>query len=772
MLYSLSTLLRTSQLKKNLQTYRPKNPVNKITFLIIGAAVFTIILVSRLFYLQIIMHSEFKAIAAKEHYGYIELPARRGEIIIKDYHSKEEFLLATNITLELIYADPYLVENPLAITENIAPLLFDPEKARQNDNTRISETAKKLPPELTKEEIDELLKPKTDEELSAEFKQNIFNKVSEKVRKEILLATNIDQDTINEINSFKVNGIEIVNNNLYAYPAQIVNKSLASQYLAPIIEMPSKQLEKTLEGINRYIVLAKKLDPDISTKLHEIINKSEDNSFSGLGFQEEYFRYYPENSLASNLTGFIDSSGTGQYGIENALNAELQGKKGKFQTQKDSIGRQVIVGESVIEPAVDGDDVVLTIDRSIQLQVERILEQDTERFRADSGQVLIMNPKTGYIIAAANSPSFNPNSFSDIYEKVYINLTPEDVAKLEPTKTEGLYLFYRNRDTQDFYYIFEEKTASGQVEYYRYKNYVGPAAYQNKIVSLPYEPGSVFKPIIMAAAIDDKDLKPNSTFNDSGPVGVDWNKHTGEYDYFIHNSQDNYYGPGTTMTKVLEKSLNTGMTFVAKTIGPALMYSYMTKFGFGERTDIEFLNEATGRIEYYDLWTESELATQSFGQGMTVTLLQMTNAYCALANGGILMKPHVVEEIRSDNGTVSRNDPQEIRRVISEETASKITAMLITTIENGEAKKGTVEGHYIAGKTGTAQTYKNGIPLKGVGTTIASFCGYAPTNDPEFVICIKYDHPRSSEWGSSTSAETFSKIAEYLFSYYNIPPDK
>jgi len=748
-----------------------------------------VILIARLFYLQIIMHDEFKAIAAREHYGYVELPARRGEIIITDYHSKEEFLLATNITLELLYADPYLVENPQAIAETIAPLIFDLSKARQSDNDRISEAAKKLPPELTQTEIDEVLKPKTDEELAAEFKQNILEKVSALVRPEILLAEDLDQDTINEINSFKVTGIEIVNGNLYAYPPKLTNAGVAAQHLAPILETPTKQLEKTLEGVNRYVILAKKLDPDISTKLHETINKDETNNLSGLGFQEEYFRYYPENSLAANVTGFIDAEGMGQYGIESSLNTELQGKKGMFQTQKDSIGRQVIVGESVIEPAVDGDDIVLTIDRSIQLQVEKILEQDREAFIADSGQVLIMDPKTGYIIAAANAPSFNPNSFGEVYKKVYINLTPEDVEKLEPTKTEGLYLFYRNRDTQDYYYIFEEKTgtaagtgagqagsaaggAAGQIEYYRYENFVGPAAYQNKIVSLPYEPGSVFKPIVMAAAIDDEDLSPSSTFNDSGPVGVDWNKHTGEFDYYIHNSQNNYYGPGTTMLKVLEKSLNTGMTFVAKTIGPALMYNYLVKFGFGERTDIEFSNEATGLMEYYDLWTESELATHAFGQGITVTLIQLTNAYCSLANGGILMKPHIVEEVRHDDGTSTTNDPHEIRRVISEETSSKITAMLVSTIENGEAKKGTVEGHYIAGKTGTAQTYKHGIPLTGVGTTIASFCGYGPISDPKFVVCVKYDHPRSNEWGSNTSAETFSKIADYLFDYYNIPPDK
>jgi stage V sporulation protein D (sporulation-specific penicillin-binding protein) len=755
-----------------MRTYTPKNPVNKITVLQIGAVLLTAILISRLFYLQVIRHSEFQAIAAREHYGYVELPARRGEIIITDYHSKEEFLLATNITLELIYADPHLVENPQAIAENIAPMIFNLEDAREQDDDRISEAAKKLAPELTDEEIEEILKEKTDEELAIEFKTEIFEKVAAKKRPEILLATELDQEMINEINSFTVSGVEVVGDKLYAYPPLINNPSTAALHLAPIIEIPGSKLENLLEGTNRYTILARKLDPDVSDQIHELMLQDETGSLSGLGFQEEYFRYYPENTLAANATGFVDSAGMGQYGIESSLNTDLQGKKGVFQTQKDSIGRQVIVGESVIEPAVDGDDIVLTIDRSIQLQVERILDQDRQEFRADSAQAIIIDPSNGYVTAMASSPSFNPNSFGEVYKRIYINLTPEDIEKLVPSDTDGLYYFYRNRDTHDFYYVFEETNEQGLTEYYRYENYVGPAAYQNMVVSLPYEPGSVFKSVVMSAAIDDEDLKPSSTFNDSGPVGVDWNRHTGDYDYFIHNSEDDYYGPSTSMTKVLERSLNTGMTFVAKTIGPALMYNYLEKFGFGERTDIEFTNEATGYMEYYDLWTESELATHAFGQGLTVTMLQLANAYGALANGGILMQPHIVQEVRHDDDSVTENDPHQIRRVISEDTSSKLTAMLTSAVENGVANNAQVDGHYVAGKTGTSQTYKNGAALKGAGTTITSFCGYGPIDNPKFVVCIKYDRPRSSEWGAVTAAKTFSKIADYLFDYYNIPPDK
>ena len=157
---------------------------------------------------------------------------------------------------------------------------------------------------------------------------------------------------------------------------------------------------------------------------------------------------------------------------------------------------------------------------------------------------------------------------------------------------------------------------------------------------------------------------------------------------------------------------------------------------------------------------------------MTVTMVQLANAYCTLANGGLLMQPYIIKEIRHDDGTVSITEPHEIRRVISEESSATMTAMLTYSTENGVANRGQVEGHYVAGKTGTSQTYKHGQALSGPGTTITSFAGFGPVEDPQFVILVKLDHPRKSEWGAATAAPTFSKVAEYLFNYYNLPPSK
>ncbi|MBD3360407.1 hypothetical protein GF366_01240, partial [Candidatus Peregrinibacteria bacterium] len=420
--------------------------------------------------------------------------------------------------------------------------------------------------------------------------------------------------------------------------------------------------------------------------------------------------------------------------------------------------------------AVDGDDIVLTIDRSIQLKIEQILKEAVEYYRANSGQVLIMEPKTGKIITMAHYPTFDPNDYGNAFKKVEIEFTPEEMNSLYPTEDEGVYNYYINEITLDKYIVFEEKDEEGNSQFYRYENFVGPEVYHNKIVSWPYEPGSVFKSIAMSIGIDDGDITPNTTYNDTGPIEVDWNPYTESYDFKIKNS-DGYFGL-VNMTTVLSKSLNTGMTFIAKKIGPALFYSYLEKFGFLDRTDIEFDSETTGKVEYWEDWSESELATHAFGQGITVTMIQLANAYCTIVNGGVMMRPYIVDEIRHDDGTVTENEPHEIRRVISEDTSAKMVAMLVNSTEEGVAKEAQVDSHYVGGKTGTSQTYKHGRAISGSGTTITSFAGLGPVNDPKFVILVKLDHPRENEWGSQTAAPTFSKIAEYLFDYYNIPPDK
>ncbi len=745
--------------------------INKIIFFMVFTSFFAIILVIRLFQLQVLAHDYYQEIATREQYGFIELPAQRGDIIIKDYHSDEEFPIATNTNFNLLYADPALIENPEYIAGKIGPLIFDLEEERAAENERLKELAKNIAPETLPEEMEKLLKPLSDEDLKIQYIENLAEMMGEKQRQKILIPTSAPEEKLKELQQINVEGIEVTDDlTVYAYPPKIINPEATAGLIAEFVEIPGKKLTTRLEGENRYTVLKRKLEPEISEQIQAIFDEDEEDRFKGLVMIEEYYRYYPEGTLGANIIGYVDRENFGQYGIESTFNTELKGVAGKFQTKKDSIGRQITVGESVLKPAIDGDDIVLTIDRSIQMQVEKILEQTVKKENADSGQVLIMNPKTGAIIAMAHYPSFDPNNYGDVFKKIEINFTPEEIENLYPTDMENVYYFYRNPVTLDKYLIFEEKDDDGRSRYFRYENFVGPEAYVNKAVSWPYEPGSVFKTIAMSIAIDDNDVTPNTTYNDDGPIGVDFNPYKDDYDYEIKNSAG--YKGLVNMTTVLAESLNTGMTFIAKKMGPALFYSYLEKFGFLTRTDIEFDSEITGTIKYWEDWTESELATHAFGQGISVTMIQLANAYSTIANGGILMQPYIIDEIRHDDGSVTKTEPLEIRRVISEETSDKMIAMLTYSTEEGVAYPAQVESHFVAGKTGTSQTYKHGQALSGSGTTIASFAGFGPVDDPQFVVLIKLDHPRRSEWGSQTAAPAFSEIAAYLYNYYNIPPDK
>lgn len=741
---------------------------NTITILIIVTIFAAVIIVGRLFYLQVLKYGYYQEAAAREHSGYTELPAKRGEILVKDYTNGEEFVVASNTTLDLIFVDPTLINNKTLVATTLSEILFDLDTEREKDNDRVIEEKREFKRTGNMDAYDRVT-PLSDDELKDAFYHEILDKVSRETREEILLDDTLPQEILDDISSMGLNGIEVKGSNLYAYPGKIYDKRYTAKMLSEDLQIPAPRLEQLLIGENRYEIIAKKVDPEKSRQIRAIMNKDAEEhpgseNFAGLGFQEEYYRYYPEAQFAANVLGFVDKEGKGQYGIEETFDKILKGKTGIFKAQRDSVGRQITVGDSVIQPAVNGQDITLTIDRTIQLEVEKILEAGVKKYNANSGQVIILDPKTSKVIAMAHSPSFNPNDYSAAFDRVDVDFTPEEVENLLPIdKSDTHFYFYRNWDTDDKFEVFKDVEEGKEPVYQRYVNWFGAEVYQNKIVASIYEPGSVFKPIAMVSAIDDGDVTPNTVYYETGPIKVD--------EFEIHNSTDEYRGR-QTMTNVLEQSSNVGMAFVAKEIGRNLFYAYMMKFGLGEKTGIEFENEESGSIEYFTQWADSELVTHAFGQGIAVTPIQMANAYAAIANKGLLMQPYIIESITDASGKTTYTEPFVINQAVSEDSANKITAMLVSSVENGVANKAQVDGHYVAGKTGTSQTYKWGKPLSGAGTTITSFAGYGPIDDPKFVILIKLDRPRASEWGSATAAPMFKDIATFLFNYYNIPPDK
>lgn len=415
-------------------------------------------------------------------------------------------------------------------------------------------------------------------------------------------------------------------------------------------------------------------------------------------------RIHPEKELACHLLGFVGAEGDGFYGLEEYYDDILQGEPGSRGGERDPSGLQMIAGYGSYVPAQEGPTLVLTLDRTIQGLVEEDLEKAIEEYGAQGGTIIVMDPWTGAILAMASYPRYDPNRFFETSEELFVN----------------------------------------------------PA------ISEVHEPGSVFKPVTIGAALDTGKVTPETTYNDTGSILVG-GQVIANWDWGARGE--------TTVSELLRYSLNVGAATMSTRLGAEKFYRYVRRFGFGEPTGVDLAGEVSGIVKTPGdaQWHESDLGTNSFGQGISVTPLQMINAMAAIANGGLLMKPYIVQRIIREDSVVEI-EPVVRRRVISPETARQLTQILVEGVKRGVAELAYVEGYSLAAKTGTAQ-----IPIPGgydPTWTIASVVGWAPADDPRFIILVKIDKPQAAPWGAVVAAPIFKSLAQQLFDYLGIPPDE
>ncbi|MFH0838377.1 MAG: penicillin-binding protein 2 [Patescibacteria group bacterium] len=743
-----------------------------IILIIFVFAAFSVIFV-RLFQLQILRHDTYLAIAEEQHFGAIDLPARRGDIYVKDTHSGELSKLATNTTLDLLYVDPMVADNKPEIASKLTPIIFteeeynacleDPESCFFNVKQEKSIESLIVPDTIWDIETGTIKKTESVREEEVDYKsystmlqeisEDILAKISKSEVDFVILRRDAEDELMADIINERLPGIFVDSERFLVYgdPTLVPESQLpaVSKTLATYLdEMPSTIEAKLTRRQVRYVFLKNKLSPEASRQIESL-------DLKGVVLLPEHWRFYPEGELASHLVGFINRENTGQYGIEGYFNIELEGKKGAIYAESDPFGRQITVSDTKIVNAVDGDTIVLTIDRVVQKEVEKILKEKVGEYKADSGQIVIMNPFSGAIVAMANYPTFDPNIYTESYTLRKLDL--KNGEKVYPTTP-----VFKKDERGQYVPIGTEDLNNNEIEKFVYENRFGPGVFKNKIISEYYEPGSVFKPIIMAIALDAKEVEPQTTFNNDGPLLID--------EFEIKNATG-IYGGITTMTQVLEQSLNTGMAWVSKKLGKRLMYKYLKDFGFGEYTNIKLEGETKGAVDYYNHWSKAQLLTTSFGQGIVVTPLQMVAAWAALANGGKLIQPYIVDSVIRGNEVI-KTEPEIIHRVISEDTSSIISSMLVSVVR-GYHGRAEIPGYLVAGKTGTAQIAgKYGQYEKGEGATITSFAGYFPATKPQFVVLVKLDRPRIGEgtWGETTAAPAFKQVAEFLIDYYSIQP--
>lgn len=489
---------------------------------------------------------------------------------------------------------------------------------------------------------------------------------------------------------------------VYAIPASITNPEQTAKQLAQILGLTEQEvLEKFQDKDRKYVPIKKQLSENEKKQIENL-------KLPGIAFDKETLRFYPEGAFMSQLLGFVgykDDERTGLYGVEQAFNDYLTGQPGTLAQEKDVSGAWIFGTRRDQTPAQNGDSILLTIDKSIQFKAETILKDAVDKHQADSGSIVIMDPKTGAILAMVSYPSFNPN----------------DYAKVDD-----------------------------------------PSVYTNLNTMGNYEPGSVFKPITMAAAINEGKISPTSTYVDTGEVQIDG--------YTIKNSDNKAHGT-QTMSQALEESLNTGVIFAKNTIGNKKFAEYVDRFGFGQKTGIE-VAEAKGDLANLKGNIGVNYHTASFGQGLSVTPLQLVRAYSALANGGKMVQPYVVQARTTPEGKVEEHKSTDPTAVITPLTASSVSAMLVNVVEKGHGKRAAVPGYYVAGKTGTAQVPRKDGKGYEPNNNIGSFAGFAPVENPRFVMLVRINHPRTVSFAESTAAPAFGQLASFLLKYFNVPPTR
>lgn len=605
------------------------------------------------------------------------------------------------------------------------------------------------------------------------------------------LYRELDESSIEIIGSWQEPSLFFVVNNLYINPTKITNKNLLAEKLVPILRIDRETLLPKLEiRKKQHLEIIRKMSVStrdtimkrLTTERAAIKNKElyiEDSIVPFIKIEDNLVRFYPERNIVSQITWFVDAEWNGKYGVEWYFQNLLQWESPTQRVVKDSANRPIwgYVSKWLITNR-NGIDITLTIDRNIQKEISTRLAAAVTKFRANKWSVIVMDPHTGAIKAMVNYPDYDVNNFNQIYEmervnyvnyrNPYFDLFGVPIFVVD-TQSGSIYanIEWQRLKLRD---ATESEIQNFTITKYMYKNKFGAGVYTNDIISAFYEPGSVFKAITAAIGIDSGEIEPDDTYFDKGYVELDYG---GWQKWRISNIASQCSGRHTYL-HALDWSCNVGMISIIEKIWPSLFHKYIQDFWFGSKTNITLDGENYSQISPYEKWSRTQFFTMSFGQGINATMLQMAAAYSVLANGGIYMEPHIVESLTYPDGKKIDTIPTPIRRVVKEETAKKVTAMLVDGVRNGFAKKWWVSGYTVAGKTGTSQIpykggYENRILGQDLGHTITSYGGFAPANNPKFVLILSINRPRTDQYSENTSSALFSEISKYLLEYYKIP---
>ncbi len=491
----------------------------------------------------------------------------------------------------------------------------------------------------------------------------------------------------------KVLAASLMVDSVYADPSRIKNRRKVSAKLSSILSINKKKINNNILKYKRFCWIARKISPEQSRRIKAL-------NMGGVYLIKEPKRFYTNKGSAGHLLGFVGMDSNGLGGLELKYNKYLKGATRKVSWGKDARGHRFYMGSSSADKEEDGGcNLILTIDSRIQHIVELQLREATERAGAKGGIAIVMNPGTGEILAMANEPGFNPTVFT------------------------------------------------------RYSDEMR----KNKVVADCFDPGSIFKPFVVAAALEEEVIEDGDEINCENGAYLVGNK-------IIHDAQREKYDH-LTVREILKHSSNIGSVKVAERLGKEKFYQYVRKFGFGSRTGINLPGEASGILRKPQYWTDVDFATMSFGQGVSVTAIQMITAMSAIANQGVLMKPYVVRGLVDKKGRVIKEfTPTVVGKVISPLTAQRVTSFLTDVVgdEDGTGKNARIVNVSVAGKTGTSQKFDFDAGRYSLDKVQASFIGFFPAENPQIIILVVLDEPETKRWGGQTAAPVFKNISEQI----------
>ncbi len=495
--------------------------------------------------------------------------------------------------------------------------------------------------------------------------------------------------------------VSIEGTSIAAYLNQIEDKPSASKALAGILRKDRRKLLEKFQARQGFVWVKRQATPKEVSAIKTL-------GLKGIGFIPEYDRFYPNKSVAAQVIGFTGIDGNGLEGAEYYYDQVLSGTEEKYTVLKDALGRGFAKDQDVEDPVYNsihsGKNIILTIDRNIQYITQTALKASVKEFSAKSGMAVVMDPRTGEVLALSHYPSFNPNVFKQYPRHLW-----------------------RNRALTD-----------------------------------PFEPGSTMKIFSAAAALSSGICSPSTIFYCEN----------GAYKIGANTIHDTHPRGWLSLQQIVKYSSNIGIAKVVEMVGPETLYTTLKKFGFGSKTGLDSPGETAGILTSSNRWSKIDSSAIAFGQGVSTSAMQLVSAAAAIANGGLLMKPFIVQSITNENGRIlKRTAPEIIGRATSPEVASTVKRIMQTVVtEGGTGTSAFLDGYTVCGKTGTAQkTDESGTYAR--GKYISSFLGFAPADNPRLVILVVIDEPVDAHYGGTVAAPAFQNIAHETLQHLNVPPE-